>query len=98
MNSNYVENEFREDCNILSENIKSACGLSYELYQRRMSKGIEEIINNLPDENKKAAYKIARDEFYYVSKQQIKSLDEELGLCSHGIDPQYCPCGCGDLD
>lgn len=98
MNTPYFEKNFIASCDRLAEEIKSGCGLSYELYQRRLSTGIENLIYNLPEQDKDAAFSIARRKYDYMNQAETKEMDRDLGLCSHGFEPYYCPCGCGDID
>lgn len=81
--------------------IRPQCGLIYELYQRRLSEEIEKIIAPVPDKFIDMVLEFVREDYEYLSprerEEQIKmGLDE--GLCSHGLSPDYCPLGCGDLD
>lgn len=37
----------------------------------------------------------------YLTAAELEKQAEELandGYCSHGIDPNCCPCGCGDIE
>jgi len=37
----------------------------------------------------------------YLSPAELQQQEEEMandGYCCHGIDPNCCPCGCGDIE
>ncbi|HCA3195761.1 TPA: hypothetical protein MN540_005069 [Klebsiella pneumoniae] len=77
------------------------CGCIYEVYQRSLSGAIDSYIATLPAAHKQEALALARHKYDYLTAEEIAeeiSRDQEAGLCSHGLDPDCCPCGCGDLD
>ncbi|WP_368904662.1 CcgAII protein [Proteus mirabilis] len=92
----YYRNLFNE----LSVSEKSRCGLVYELYQRRLSNEIDRYLNKLNQNDKAKVLELAKTEFDYLSQKEIDMAvdnDYMAGLCSHGLDPDCCPLGCGDL-
>lgn len=96
----FNENEFTSKCNELSDKAISGSGSVYELYQRNLSCSIDSLLNSLPLEHKEKAIEIARNEFDYMSKEEIEeaiSQDYEDGYCSHGLPFDCCPVGCGDI-
>lgn len=82
----------------MSKEISRGCGLVYELYQTRLSAEIDNYIKTLPQDLHDKAYAIAKNEFDYIchSEKEEKPSWQD-GLCLHGLDPNCCPCGCGDL-
>lgn len=98
---NDVLNAFYAQCDELSRKIMPGCGLSYELYQRRLSAAIDKCIDKVPAECRNLAVELARDKFEYLTPKEVAEVirkDKENGDCCHGMHPDYCPLGCGDLD
>ncbi|EBX4916122.1 CcgAII protein [Escherichia coli] len=96
-----ILNEFREQCAALSKETMPNSGLIYELYQRRLSDRIDYFLNDVPSEHREDALKLAREEFDYLTPEEIAEeiqRDRENGMCSHGIERDCCPLGCGDWD
>lgn len=92
----YYRNLFNE----LSISEQSRCGLVYELYQRRLSNEIDRCLNNLNQDDKAKVLELAKSEFDYLSPKEIEiaiESDYMNGLCSHGLDPDCCPMGCGEF-
>lgn len=92
---------FVNQCSELSDEIMPQCGSVYELYQRRLSTGIDALLNTIPAEYREEAQELAREEFDYLTAKEIAEevrRDSELGICSHGIDRNCCPLGCGDVE
>ncbi|EFJ2009215.1 hypothetical protein [Escherichia coli] len=93
--------KFRSELELLSKRIMPGCGLVFELYQRRLSAAIDEFVARLPKEQHAQAFELARQEFDYLSAEEIADeirRDAEKGYCCHGFDRDCCPLGCGDLD
>ncbi|MGR0626554.1 CcgAII protein (plasmid) [Escherichia coli] len=94
-------NEFLAQCETLSSEAYAGCGLIYELAQRRLSAAIDGYVATLPPEFRGTAIELARREYGYISAQEIEDeieRDRKYGMCSHGIDRDCCPLGCGDID
>ncbi|WP_313397369.1 hypothetical protein [Acinetobacter variabilis] len=91
----------RADMDSMSKQAQAGCGCIYELYVRRLSADIDNYIAALPATQQPHALRLAKNEFDYQSADEINEQmmrDREQGLCSHGIEPDCCPCGCGDID
>ena len=82
-----------------------ACRL-YPTYEVMVAKGFSEsmrkVFGNDEQGNEDAikAFEYAREEFGYLSTEEQERLDAENaanGICSHGLDYDICPCGCGSL-
>lgn len=87
-------------CESLQAMAHAGCGLSYDLYQQRFSAAVEEHIVGLPGEMKSLAISVAVP-FGYLAAGELAQVQIELaecGYCTHGIDPNCCPLGCGDID
>lgn len=92
---------FRDQCTAISKELMPNSGLIYELYQRRLSAGIDRLLRDIPVEFQDDAKAMAREEFDYMTAEEIADeirQDRDNGICCHGIDRDCCPMGCGDLD
>lgn len=84
----------------LSKQAHQSCGLSYELYLRRFQSSVDELIEHLPDNEKEAVIALAV-KHDYVSEQSNEAAQsdddchDDTRYCSHGIDIDCCPAGCG---
>ncbi len=84
----------------LSKQAHQNCGLSYELYLCRFQSSVDELIEHLPEDEKETVIALAvkRD---YVSEQSNEAAQsdddchDDTRYCSHGIDIDCCPAGCG---
>ena len=73
------------------------CGLVYEIYVENFSAMLD---SKFPPGHLQREEAIALAEGDYCTPEEIavsRQEAAELGLCSHGLDPDCCPCGCGDL-
>lgn len=91
---------WRTRCDALAKNANKGCGLSYDLFVEMFSGGVKRHLDGMPEEWKADAETIARDFGYATPAELEKMRDEQaaMGCCSHGLDPDCCPAGCGDLD
>ncbi|HCQ8543606.1 TPA: CcgAII protein [Klebsiella pneumoniae] len=93
--------DFRRQCERFASEQQALCGLIYELFQRRLSLDIENYLAGVPVEYRDELITVARREFDYITLDEVAEeirQDLENGYCSHGIDRNCCPLGCGDLD
>ncbi|ENL7233772.1 CcgAII protein [Escherichia coli] len=96
-----ITEDFRRQCDVFAREQQPRCGLIYELYQRRLSADIDGYLAGVPDEYRDELIAVARREFDYLTQDEIEEeirQDSERGYCSHGIDRNCCPLGCGDID
>ena len=92
--------KFLSELDVLSKESMPGCGLVFELYQRRLSAAIDKVVAGLPEEQHAQAFELARQEFDYLSAEEIAEeirRDSERGYCCHGFERNCCPLGCGDL-
>ncbi len=76
------------------------CGQSYELFLERFS-GMVDFAYPMGSYERDKAVKMAMAIGGYATPEELeRSRDEmaEMGYCCHGLDPDCCPCGCGDID
>lgn len=72
----------------------SRCGLSYDVFQQSFSRMVDAAF---PVSD--VAIALAR-EMGYLTPKELEQAQEDMaahGYCSHGLDPDCCPCGCGDI-
>ncbi|HCO1143897.1 TPA: CcgAII protein [Escherichia coli] len=96
-----ITEDFRRQCDVFAREQQPRCGLIYELYQRRLSADIDGYLAGVPAEYRDELIAVARREFDYLTQDEIEEeirQDSERGYCSHGIDRNCCPLGCGDID
>ncbi|EFU5352980.1 CcgAII protein [Salmonella enterica] len=95
-----IINKYRNIFSELSKTEQSRCGCVYEMYQRNLSTAIDGYLSELTQEDKIKVIQLARAEFDYISPEEITEAirqNQEDGYCSHGLDPNCCPLGCGDI-
>lgn len=86
-------------CVAFAEEATRSCGLSHDLYVQLFSSSVEIHLRGLAQDARGAAIAIAR-QFDYATPEELAQRQVELaamGSCSHGIDRDCCPAGCGDL-
>lgn len=95
-----IINKYHNIFSELSKTEQSRCGCVYEMYQRNLSTAIDGYLSELTQEDKIKVIQLARAEFDYISPEEITEAirqNQEDGYCSHGLDPNCCPLGCGDI-
>lgn len=95
-----LEEYWKVEFSKLSKEIEPTCGLSHPLYQRRLSAAIDNKICGMSKDDREIIIEMAKKQFDYRTPDEISldiETDHEQGVCSHGIDYNCCPLGCGDL-
>lgn len=87
--------EWRARCQAFSASAASGCGCADLLYSSRYSGSVDCAIQKFADTHHEEALRIARECGDYVSPGEDDAVWE--GCCPHGLDPDCCPVGCGDL-
>ena len=90
-----VETDFSVVVKNLADKANKNCGLSYELYERRFVTAIECLVIDLPNHEKQHVIQIAKQ---YGYTEESLELEGDSDCCSHGIDRNCCPAGCGEHD
>jgi hypothetical protein len=82
----------------MKDDASSGCGLVYELYTERFSAMLDgKFPPGCPQRD--AVLVLAGDDYYTPDEiARGRQEAEEMGYCTHGLDPDCCPCGCGDLE
>lgn len=77
------------------------CGCSYEVYIDQFSAGVDVLLDGLNDTEEKAALLCLARESDYHTRSEVAEMQQsclDSGSCIHGIDPDCCPAGCGDME
>lgn len=90
---------FEAACRAASSEAAKGCGLSDVLWSKTTTSAIEGFLCHVDDQHIAQARDIAK-QAGWLDLDEIRALNdmiEEEGLCGHGLDPDCCPAGCGDL-
>mgnify|MGYP000179509250 CR=1 FL=1 len=82
------------------EQANKSCGLSYEVFIKNFSSLIDDYVAQQDSSIKPAILELAK-QHDYATAEEIETMDKEnydAGLCGHGLDPDCCPAGCGDIE
>jgi len=94
-----LEGVARQVKRLAHNNIK-ACGCSYEVYIANFSRSVDQIVSQETDRDRSATVLWVARECDYHSPEEVREMQRsclDAGSCIHGIDPDCCPAGCGDL-
>lgn len=82
----------------LADEANRGCGQSYELFVQRFSGMFDSAFPAGSPDREQAL--VSANGIYLAPAELEKAQDElaEMGYCTHGLDPNCCPCGCGDYD
>ena len=100
-----MPNEFNSEswhniCDAFATEAARRCGQSDVLYTKLVSQAIATELTKIPQAHKEDGIRIAR-EFDYCTPEELRADDvqaKDMGYCAHGLAPNCCPVGCGDLD
>ncbi|MCU8194252.1 hypothetical protein M2G91_18235 [Vibrio vulnificus] len=81
-----------EKVNELAATAHKTSGLVYELYIKRFSQSIDNLVSTLDDPERKFVLTIAREHDY---QETLNAINFD-GCCCHGLDADCCPLGCGE--
>lgn len=96
----FDQHAWRDLCEAASTAAARSCGLSDTVYTAQYSAAIDAALLNVPADAQALALSIAKECGDYASAEAIAQGRIDLlanGWCAHGIDPNACPAGCGDL-
>lgn len=100
-NTDFDEAAWISQCEPVVDQAVAGCGSSFDVYQQRVSASIDGLLHGVAQEHLARAVEVARSEFDYATPEELAQAQQELadmGYCTHGIDPDCCPCGCGDIE
>jgi hypothetical protein len=91
---------WRSVCEKLADEANRACGCLYDVYVDKFSSAVDYRLGSMTAEQRAKALAIAEQSGYCTPEERAKALqwNAENGFCCHGIEPYYCPAGCGDLE
>lgn len=92
---------WRERCERWGIESNHGSGLVYELSVEKFSGYVDAGLAQLPEAHRDRAREIAATDFCYLTPQEIEVEREAAmrsGLCTHYLEPDCCPLGCGDLN
>jgi hypothetical protein len=91
---------WNQACETMAEQANKSCGLVYEIFARDFSRAVNHALNSLPEAHRTEAIEIAKRLGWATAEElaQSQRLMDEAGCCAHGIDPDCCPRGCGDIE
>lgn len=96
----FEQREWAQLCEKLAKETNAGAGCSHTVYVNRFSQAVDIEMSKLSDTDKIMAIVIAKD-FDYHTAEEIEAESNwlaENGYCSHGLDKNCCPVGCGDLE
>ncbi|MGP3790507.1 hypothetical protein [Pseudomonas sp. B392_1p] len=97
--STFDESAWQAVCNAAATQASAGCGSSHDHYVNLFSSAIDAQIDQLPEHQRAQALEIAKEEWDYATpaeRQETRDWNTDNGYCSHGLDPDCCPAGCGE--
>ncbi|MGR5307688.1 hypothetical protein [Vibrio mediterranei] len=85
----------------LAKQANQGCGLSFETYSKRFQSSVNALLEHLPDDEKEKVIALAEQYDYKRDQPNVEQTftsdwDDDTRYCSHGIDIDCCPRGCGE--
>ena len=86
-------------CSAAAKEAAHGTGCAETLYIKKISSILEKELENLPEPHRAQAIEVAKRHDYATPEEicEMATENRNAGLCRHGLDPNCCPCGCGDL-
>ena len=99
MSTTYNALVWEQHCERLATQAAKGCGASHTVYVERVSAAIEIGLLQFSSEDRERAISVARSVDYATPQEleQEQASLQDCGMCPHGLEPIYCPVGCGDL-
>ncbi len=101
MSKLFTVEKWQETCEKISREAARTCGCIHDVYVGNYSLAVERQVSSIPEEHQVLAFQIAKEIGDYATpEERDRSVHSNLddGYCRHGLRPDCCPCGCGDLD
>lgn len=85
-------------CAELSKAANQGCGLVYELFEAWLGASIDEALKQVPAPLQAQAIEIAIRHGYTTPEHRAETerMLRDDNCCTHGLDPRWCPVGCGE--
>lgn len=96
----FVDFDLYEDVQDLNREAMRRCGSAHETYISIFSASIDDLIEAKGNEHNTAFILKAARLQDYATPEEIEQMNEDSldsGHCVHGIDPDCCPAGCGEV-
>lgn len=95
-----MNDSIRKTLDRLADEANRGCGQVYELFAIRFSEAVDWAYPPSSPDHDEVMVLMQEDGVYLTSEERKRELEEwaEQGYCSHGLDPNCCPVGCGDLE
>lgn len=96
LGTNWSDDQWKAHFEILADDAYRGCGQSDVLFTRRFSAAVDGALGSLSKTRKQEVLKLA----VYFGYATEAERNEDLGpdTCAHGLDPDCCPAGCGDIE
>ena len=90
---------WNELCVVLAAQASRNCGSVHDMYQQLFSDLVDGRLKEIPEAHHPAALEVACRWDYLSPEGRAKAQQEmaDQGYCTHGLEPNCCPMGCGDL-
>ncbi|RTB44100.1 hypothetical protein [Pseudomonas aeruginosa] len=97
--STFDDVAWRAVCKKAAQHASNGCGLAHDHYVELLSSDIDDEIAQLPEHQRAQALQVAQEWEYATpaEREQTRDWNAANGYCRHGLDPDCCPAGCGDL-
>lgn len=98
--NNTAQVQWNDVCAAAATKAARGCGCSDTVFSRNLHAQLQPLIAAMPEGQRDAAQEIAKSHGYMTSAEIAKDDEgsEQWGFCSHGLDPHWCPVGCGDIE
>lgn len=85
----------------LAKTAMRGSGCSHDVYVCNFSRSVDALLATTEDPSLRETILDAASKHDYHTPEEVEALRQENvrdGFCVHGIDPDSCPAGCGDID
>lgn len=99
MSAVFDQQEWKQTCKKESAEAVKISGCIHDVYVENYSLSIEDLISSFPSNDRDKALVIAKEQGDYATpneREQSAQWNREHGFCIHGLEPDCCPCGCGE--
>lgn len=96
LSTDWSDDQWKSHFESLADQAYRGCGQSDVLFTKRFSNSVDRSLSSIPETRRQELLKLAIDFGYFTEDER----NEDLGpnTCRHGLDPDCCPAGCGDIE